>query len=271
MKNKNWQIGLKRFFANKNTVTIIGVLLCLLILYFAYNQRLNAAVKPVQVPYAKVTIQPRTEITSDMIGYMELPQSYLKGNYITSANFIIGKYSNYNTIIPAGSVFYKDALVNASELPDSAFGQIQSGYTVFNLPVTMNTTYGNSIFPGNYINIYFKAIDDDGKILFGKLISNIEILDVKDSSGRHVFENTDEARVPSSLIFAVPEDVHLLLRKALYLTSVSAELIPVPNTEVLTEKDTVSVNSEHIKEFILSKTTLITEDMLPNVSGTTTE
>lgn len=266
MKSKNWQIGLKRFFQNKNTVTIIGIILCLFIIYFAYNQRVSSAIKPVKVPYAKVTIQPRTEITSDMIGYMEVPTSYLKGNYISNASFIIGKYSNYNTIIPSGSLFYKDALINVSELPDSAFGNIPSGYTVFNLPVTMNSTYGNSIFPGNYINIYFKAIDDDGKILFGKLIRNIEILDVKDSSGRHVFENTDESRVPSSLIFAVPEEIHLLLRKALYLTSVSAELIPVPNTEVLTEEDVVEVSSEHIKEFILSKTTLITEDMLPNVS-----
>ena len=106
------------------------------------------------------------------------------------------------------------------------------------------------------------VIDDTGKIIFGKLISNIEILDVKDSSGRHVFENTGEARTPSFIIFAVPEDVHLLIRKAMYLTKVSAELIPVPNTEVITEEDTVEVSSATIKEFVLSKTQLLNEDLL---------
>ena len=66
----------------------------------------------------------------------------------------------------------------------------------------------------------------------------------------------------SFIIFAVPEDVHLLIRKAMYLTKVSAELIPVPNTEVITEEDTVEVSSATIKEFVLSKTQLLNEDLL---------
>ena len=37
---------------------------------------------------------------------------------------------------------------------------------------------------------------------------------VKDSSGRHVFENSSEARTPAYMLFALPEDMHLLFRKA---------------------------------------------------------
>lgn len=262
----NFMTAVKRFFGNKNTVTIVGVLVCILVLYIGYNWRINQAINPIRVPYANQVIQPRTLITEDMISYTEVPPSYLKGNYISSSTLIVGKYSNYNTIIPSGSLFYTDAVINERDLPDSAFSNIPTGYTVYNFPVTMNTTYGNSMYPGNYINLYFKAVDDTGKIIFGKLISNIEVLDVKDSSGKHVFENTGEARTPSSIIFAVPENIHLLIRKAMYLTKVSAELIPVPNTETLTEQDVVEVSSATIQEFILSKTQLLSEDVLNNTN-----
>lgn len=247
--------AIKRFFSNKNTVTIVGVLLCILVLYIGYNYRIKQATTPIKVPYANQTIQPRTLITSDMISYTEVLPSTLKGNYITNANLIIGKYSNYNTAIPNGSLFYQDAVINERDLPDSAFGEIPSGYTVVSFPVTMSSTYGNSMYPNNYINLYFKAYNEDTKkLIFGKLISNIKILDVKDSSGNHVFENTSEERTPAYILFAVPEEQHILIRKAMYLSKVSAELIPVPNTAVLTEEDTVELDSQALAQFIIERT-----------------
>ncbi|MGN1323877.1 MAG: hypothetical protein ACI4VR_01525 [Bacilli bacterium] len=251
----NFSNSLKRFFGNKNTVTIIGVLICILVLYVGYNYRIKQATTPVRVPYANQTIQPRTLITADMISYTEVLPSTLKGKYILNANLIINKYSNYNTIIPAGSMFYSDAVINERDLPDSAFGAIPQGYTVVSFPVTMASTYGNSMYPGNYINLYFKAINEDTKkLVFGKLISNIEILDVKDSSGNHVFENTSESRTPAYILFAVPEEQHVLIRKAMYLTRISAELIPVPNTATLTEEDTVVLDSQALAQFIIERT-----------------
>ena len=91
-------------------------------------------------------------------------------------------------------------------------------------------------------------------MVFGKLISNIEILDVKDSSGNHVFENTSESRTPAYILFAVPEEQHVLIRKAMYLTRISAELIPVPNTATLTEEDTVVLDSQALAQFIIERT-----------------
>ena len=226
-----------------------------MVLYVGYNYRIKQATTPVRVPYANQTIQPRTLITADMISYTEVLPSTLKGKYILNANLIINKYSNYNTIIPAGSMFYSDAVINERDLPDSAFGAIPQGYTVVSFPVTMASTYGNSMYPGNYINLYFKAINEDTKkLVFGKLISNIEILDVKDSSGNHVFENTSESRTPAYILFAVPEEQHVLIRKAMYLTRISAELIPVPNTATLTEEDTVVLDSQALAQFIIERT-----------------
>lgn len=262
----NLKASMKKFLGNKNTVTILGIVLCLVVLYVGYNYRINARVELVEVPYATKTIQPRTYITQDMIGTMNVPKSFLVGRYYNNANAIVGKYTNYNTIIAKGSLFYADLVVSKDELPDSAFADVPEGYTVINYPVNIATTYANSMAPGSYINIYYKSLDDNGKIMFGKFISNIKVLDVKDSSGQHVFENSEETRTPAYMLFAVPEETHLLLRKALYLTKYSVELILVPNTATLTDSDKVNVSSSDIESFINDKTEFVDVTDLPNIS-----
>lgn len=261
----NLNSSLKKFLGNKNTVTILGVILCIFILYVGYNYRINKVVTLVRVPYANQNIQPKTLITTEMVSYMEVPQAFLVGSYYSDANSIVGKYSNYNTIIAQGSLFYQALLVDEKYLPDNSLQNVPEGYTVVNYPVNISTTYANSMMPGEYINIYYKSVNDDGKIMFGKFISNIEILAVKDSSGQHVFESSEESRVPAYMLFAVPESTHLLLRKALYLTEYDVELLLVPNTQTLTEEDAVSVNSEEIKAFIEEKTEMVDVTEIPTV------
>ena len=263
----NLKASMKKFLGNKNTVTILGVILCLVILYIGYNYRINSKVELVQVPYAKETIQPRTYITQGMIGTMNVPKSFLVGKYYTRTENIVGKYSNYNTIIAEGSLFYTDLVVSKENLPDSAFQDVPEGYTVINYPVTIASTYANSMAPGIYINIYYKSLNDNDEIMFGKFISNIKVLDVKDSSGQHVFENSEETRTPAYMLFAVPEETHLLLRKALYLDEYDVELILIPNTATLTDEDknTVRVSSDDIENFINSKTVFVSVNDLPEV------
>lgn len=267
----NLKASMKKFLGNKNTVTILGIILCLVILYIGYNARINSKVELVQVPYAKETIQPRTYITEDMIGTMNVPKSFLVGKYYSNVNTIVGKYSNYNTIIAKGSLFYADLVVTSDELPDSAFQDVPEGYTVIIYPVDIYTTYANSMAPGSLINIYYKSLNDAGEVMFGKFVSNVEILDVKDSSGRHVFENSAEDRTPAYLLFAVPEETHLLLRKALYLDDYDVELLLIPNTATVSEDSKVTVSSKQIEEFINSKTQFVSVDDLPDFNDQVSE
>ena len=166
----------------------------------------------------------------------------------------------------------EENIISGKELPDSIIRNIGEGLTAFNFPVDMEKTYGNSMFPDNYIDLYLKALDSEGKVIYGKLVQNIKILAVKDSEGRHVFENTDEARVPSVLLFAVPEEIHLLLRKALYLGNVreiAAELVPVPThtSDAAAGKGYIPViSNQELKTFIEINTGLISEDELPDVT-----
>ena len=260
--------SLKKFVSNRNTVTILGVVLCIVILYFGYNYRINQKITLTRVPYANKTIQPRTKITTDMVSYMSVPASFLVGSYYKDSDSIVGKYSQYNTIIAEGSLFYTDLLTEESKLPSSAFMNVEEGYTVVSYGVDMSSTYANSMMPDDIINIYFKAKNDDGTIMFGKFISNVKILDVKDASGRHVFDNTEESRTPAYMLFALPEDMHLLFRKAIYLEGeYDVELILVPNTQELTQDDTVIVSSQDIQKFINDKTKMVSVDEI--LSSTT--
>lgn len=254
---KNIGLTLKKFFGNKNTVTILCVIIAVLVIYFGYTYRIKQQTNPVRVPVAKVDIQPRTLITEDMVEWKEIPGGMSSDNLVRVQSEIVGMYANYNTMIPAGSPFYRSTLVTWKEMPDSAWENIPDGYTVVSLKVDTDTTYGNSIFPGNYIDLYYSTFDDTGKLLLGKLISSIEVLAVKDADGNHVFENSAELKQPNSLIFAVPENLHLLLRKASYL---SGEIIPVPRNKAYTENpEATKVSSEYIQNYILSQTVILPE------------
>lgn len=262
---------IKRFLANKNTVTILGVLLAILVLYIGYNYRVKQATTPVTVPYAKEELSSRTLITSDMIGYMEVSSSVVKNsaNLITNASELINNYVSFGTTIPANSMFYKSQILKSNEMPDSAFADIPDGYTIYSLKVDLHSTYGNSIYPDNYIDLYFKGVDDTGLVMYGKFIESIKVLAVKDSQGNHVFETTVESRTPAELLFAVPNDMYELLMKAGYITGSSIEIVPVPrNASYSANPGETNVSSDYIRSFILSKSATIPQNVITTQNNT---
>ena len=255
----------KKFLQNKNTVTILGVLVCLLILYIGYTSRINAKTALVDVYYAAETIQPKTLITKDMVKKTSVPQSFIMGAYYKNYNDIVGKYSNYNTIISEGSLFYSDLLIEEENLPDAIFYDVNEGERVVSFPVTMASTYGNSIMPGNKVDIYVKLIDEDEKVIYGEFYEKVEILGVKDSGGHNVFQNTEETRTPAFAYFALEEAKYLLFSSLQYIQEYygeyEIEIVLVPNTlEFNTDEPLATeVNSEYLYDFTLGKLEQIDE------------
>ena len=265
----NISVGLKKFFANKNTVTVVGVVLAIIVLYVGYNMRVKSAINPVSVPYALKTINPGTQITDEMIGTMEIPPAMLKGDAITKKSDVVDMYSAIDSVIPEGSIFYGRSVVSKEALPGSIILNYPKNYVLYNLEVDMSSTYSNSIVTGNYIDIYLKVmnhVDDNqavtennDKIMVGKLLQNEKVLGVYDSNGQSVFANTEEKRTPAQIIFAVPEEYHILLRKASYLRAYDSEIIPVPTNESLEKKPgDVKISNEDLKNFI-NRVTAMTE------------
>ena len=267
----NLIVGIKKFFTNKNTVTVVGVIAAIIVLYVGYNMRINQAITPVTVPYALEEINPSTQITEDMVGTKEIPSAMADDTIITNSANVIDMYSNADSVIPEGSLFYTRSVVSRDQLPDSIILDYPKGYVLYNLDVDMASTYSNSIYPGNYIDIYLKVQNSeenvegqvsDDRIMVGKLLQNVKVLAVFDSEGNNVFANAEEKTSPSQIIFAVPEEYHILLRKASFLRAYESEIIPVPTAESLEdEPGDVELSSEDLRNFINNVTAMTEEDL----------
>lgn len=259
------KVSINKFLKNKNTVTILGVLACAIILYAGYNMRINQKTALVDVYYANQTIQPKTLITSDMVSKTSVPESFILGTYYKNYNDIVGKYSNYNTIIAEGSLFYSDLLIEEQNLPDAIFYDVNEGERVVSFPVSIESTYGNSIMPSNKVDVYVKILTDSGKVVYGQFYEKVEILGVKDSSGKNVFENSEEERTPAYAYFSLEEAKYLLFSSLQYVqeeyTENEIEIVLVPNTmEFKTDEPLATeVTSEYLYEFVLDKLEQIDE------------
>jgi len=247
--------GIKKIFANKNTVTVVGIVLVIVVLYFSYNYRVNQATNPITVPYARKTINPGTQITSDMIGTIKVPPSMIVGEVITKEADVIDKYSSADSVIPEGSLFYGRSVVDKEQLPANIILDIKKGEILYELGVDMRSTYGNSIYPGNYIDIFVKirkSKTSDTAMYLGRLLENVKVLAVKDANGKPVFENVDEDRVPAMIFFALPEKDYYTLKRTEYMGTYSAEIIIIPtNNSLETNPGEINISDKDLEAFIL--------------------
>lgn len=256
----NFMISLKRFFANKNTVTIIGVVIVLGILYWGYSSTIKKAVNPVRVPVAAGDLEPQTEITSSDIKWIEVPSISKDEKVLTNTNAIVGKYVGVNSMIPEGSMFYASSVVEKDELPGSWLTLLTTEEIPCFFNVNLASTYSNAIQPGSYIDVYMKAEDEAGLIMYGKLIENIEVKAVKDSSGEDVFKSSNDVGTPAYLYFGVEEEFYTLLVKASYMSSFNLELAVVPHGGAKPLTGDVELSSEYLRDYIDANTLTIPED-----------
>ena len=248
-----------RFLKNKNTVTVIGVIAIIAILWGGYYFQLKRTVEPVQVPVAATTIQPRTKITSDMIKYVDVPKAYISDNAITTQEALIDKYANYNTLIPEGSMFYKETITEKEALPNYVLSLLKEGeFAVsYDLDSTDYTT-GWGIMPGDKIDLYMRVKSDEGSVMLGKLIENLEVLAVTDDEGNSVYEVSDGSRTPSKLIFGVKEDIFLLLLRSNYINE---EMFPVQHGAWIDDKDaTTKLTTQELIDYIKARTIQLSTD-----------
>lgn len=257
----NFMIGLKRFFTNKNVVTIILVIVILVVLYFGYSGSIKRQTNPISMPTAAERINPKTKITGEMVKNKSIPASMIDENAIRSSNAILNKYTNVNVTIPEGSLFYKEWLVDEQNLPGNWIEQLdyEAGELGYYMDVNVESTLGNNVLPNTYIDIYMKANDENGTIMFGKLMKNVKVLVVHDGNGNNVFDNTDSIATPSKIGFAVNQDMYMLLKKADYL---NIDLVLAPRGVTVPSQDYVIVTSATLRDYIDAQTITVEEDVI---------
>lgn len=252
----NLLVPFKKFLSNKNTITILGVLLGIVVLYLGYNWRVNKSIQPIQVPVSKRTMISGTKITEEDISYVNIPKDTIAAmtNLKTNVNDIANYLVSYDSKIPQNGFFFQENLIRQEEMPDSIFSNINDGNTIYNLKVNNDIALGNSIFPGDSIDLYMST-EADGLVVYGRFIKSIEVLAVKDKDGKNVFANKEEPTPAAFLLFAVPEEMFLLLKKA-ELLGIQIEPI-VRNSSYSSSPGQTEIKSDVLKDMIIEKSYII--------------
>ena len=251
--------SITRFFKNKNTVTVLGIVAIVAMLWGVYTYQINKQVKPKSVPVAAVTIQPKTQITADMITYVDVPSAYISDNAVIDESQILSMYSNFNTVIPAGSMFYTDALTTERALPNYLLKQLKEGEFLLAYDLSSaeaSSTWG--IMPGDKIDLFMRVNSDEGSIMLGKFLENVEVLDIVDENGNSTYDVNDGSRAAKYLIFAAQEDIFLMLKRASYL---DVELMPVQHGAWINDADlSITMTTQELINYIKSRVVSLSTD-----------
>ena len=261
----NLAISLKKFFTNKNTVTIIGVVAILIILYFMYTKTIETQTDKKLVPVAAKEIPAETEITDDMITTVQVANAAMPDKVEKDSNNIKGKYTCQNSMIPEGSMFYSDALCNYDELPGSWIKSLEPDANgvmpiPYSFSVNMTTTYGNSIQPGDYVDFWAKTIlettDNKGTqnkgLIYSKVFENAKVLSVTDAEGKNVFKSKNETGTPAFLNFGLSPDHYRFFKYMENVEEQAVTIIVVPHGGSAAPEGSAVVSATHFRALVES-------------------
>ena len=183
---------------------IVLVLAVSLLFNICVEGRINT--KPTYI--AAHDILPRTMITEEDLIEVSVPEQYLLDHTFNDKYEIVGKYTDIQGKIPAGSPFYKSMLYDSEDLPDYPGLQLREGQAVFSVQAD---AAAGSFSPGMRVNIHASVRKRDDSLLTDCLIENARILDIKDFNGLSV-SDPESTGIPYLLEIAVNKsDLNILL------------------------------------------------------------
>lgn len=181
----------------------------LLLIAIGFHVRLNSQIQLQKTYVAAKDISPRTKISESDLIEMEIPKAYLQDYTFLEKEDIIGKYTEIQGMIPAGSPFYKSMLYEESDLPDYPSTQLRSGQVAYSMNVDLSSL-GGILKSGQRVDIHYSFVSKDDVTITGCLIQNARILAIKDHRGIDI-EDEDSSKTPYLAILAInEEDVSLL-------------------------------------------------------------
>ena len=162
---------------------IIVIILCLCVIgnviEFRYYLAKTINLKTTYI--AKHNIPPRTQIKTEDLTMIQIPEKYMQAYTWNEKADIIGKYTSIQGMIPKGSMFYKDMLYNEKEVRDLAITKLQEGMTIFTLETNVSSL--GSIEEGMYADIHVSISQKKEIPITGILIRHAEVISIKDHKG----------------------------------------------------------------------------------------
>ena len=162
---------------------IIVIVLCLCVIgnVIAFRYYLAKTINLKTTYIAKHNIPPRTQIKTEDLTMIQIPEKYMQAYTWNEKADIIGKYTSVQGMIPKGSMFYKDMLYNEKEVRDLAITKLQKGMTIFTLETNVSAI--GSIEEGMYADIHVSISQKKEIPITGILIRHAEVISIKDHKG----------------------------------------------------------------------------------------
>ncbi|MBF1077862.1 MAG: hypothetical protein HXL41_04420 [Solobacterium sp.] len=175
--------------------SIFVLILCLWIagniLVFRYFLAKTINLKTTYI--AKRDIPPRSEIQTEDLTMIQVPEKYMQSYTWNEKADIVGKYTSIQGMIPKGSLFYKDMLYNEKEVRDLAITKLQEGMAIFTLETNVSAL--GSIEEGMYADIHVSISQKKDIPITGILIRHAEVISIKDHKGLSL-KDEQSSKVP---------------------------------------------------------------------------
>ena len=192
---------MKKAIIIKSGLILIISTVFLLLFSAAVNLRAEQMLNLQKTCIAARDIPPRTKIREEDLLEEAIPGAYLLDNTVNKKEEIIGKYTDIQGKIPAGSVFFRDMLKAEEDLPDNPTAQLREGQSAYTLETDL-ARLGGTVLPGQKVDIYASMTDRDGSPVSGCLIENVRVIAVKDHKGLDL-EDPQSSGTPYLTILAV--------------------------------------------------------------------
>ena len=206
----------------------------LIVIDFRSQQKLQL----VKTYVASHDIPPRTKIREEDMLEIVLPESYLGTYAERDRQSIVGKWTDIEGMIPAGSFFYRRMLKAEENLPDAPIARLKEGQSAYTMQVDLNRIGGGTVV-GMRVDIYGTISGKDGHPIAGPLISNVRVLSVRDHQGMEI-SDPDSSGLPYIAVVAVKDaDVPILaaVEQAGELWFVSSSRSYSGQSEAILEQD----------------------------------
>ena len=175
--------------------SIFVLILCLWIagniLVFRYFLAKTINLKTTYI--AKRDIPPRSQIQTEDLTMIQVPEKYMQSYAWNEKADIVGKYTSIQGMIPKGSLFYKNMLYNEKEVRDLSITKLQEGMTIFTLETNVSAL--GSIEEGMYADIHVSISQKKDIPITGILIRHAEVISIKDHKGLSL-KDEQSSKVP---------------------------------------------------------------------------
>ena len=163
----------------------------------------------VQAYVASHDIPPRTRVTASDLTVIRIPSAYLAPGTYRQKEEILGKYTEIQGMIPAGSAFYLGMLYEEKDLPDYPAAQLKQGQAAYTAEIDY-AKLGGPIIAGQRVDIYVSVEKRDELPVTDILFEGVRVLSVKDFKGLEI-DDPNSTGTPYFVILAInKEDVNTL-------------------------------------------------------------